>query len=158
VVRRGHRAGGHRAGSFASRQRQFSAPTVKQHLAGLRILFDWLVTGHIIETNPAHAVRGPRYVVTKGKTPVLAVDEARAVLDAIAATRKSAGREPNAPSLGERVLALATGKTGQELYLECPNDRPNHIGIAVQRHLRAGRIQERDGKLYATSPTAQEIA
>jgi integrase/recombinase XerD len=64
-------------------QRQFSAPTVKQYLAALRMLFDWLVTGHIIETNPAHAVRGPRYVVTKGKTPVLAADEARAVLDAI---------------------------------------------------------------------------
>ena len=69
-----------------------------------------------------------------------------------AATRKSAGRKPNAPSLGERVLALATGKTRQELYLACPNDRPNHVGIAVQRHLRAGRMQERDGKLYATSP------
>jgi site-specific recombinase XerD len=64
-------------------QRQFSAPTVKQHLAALRVLFDWLVTGHVIETNPAHSVRGPRYVVTKGKTPVLAADEARAVLEAI---------------------------------------------------------------------------
>jgi site-specific recombinase XerD len=64
-------------------QRQFSAPTVKQHLAALRMLFDWLVTGHIIETNPAHGVRGPRYVVTKGKTPVLAADEARAVLEVI---------------------------------------------------------------------------
>src|SRR6266481_3291452 len=59
-------------------QRQFSAPTVKQHLAALRMLFDWLVTGHVLEVNPAHAERGPRYVVTKGKTPVLAVDEARA--------------------------------------------------------------------------------
>jgi hypothetical protein len=75
-----------------------------------------------------------------------------------AATRKSAGRELNAPSLGERVLALATGKTRQELYLACPNDRPNHIGIAVQRHLRAGRIQERDSKLYATSPAAHATA
>ncbi|MGH7096503.1 MAG: tyrosine-type recombinase/integrase [Stellaceae bacterium] len=64
-------------------QSQFSAPTVKQHLAALRVLFDWLVTGHVLETNPAHAVRGPRYVVTKGKTPVLAADEARALLDAI---------------------------------------------------------------------------
>ena len=72
-----------------------------------------------------------------------------------AAMRKSAGREPNAPSLGERVLALATGKTRQELYVACPADRPNHVGIAVQRHIRAGRIQERDGKLYAT-PTATE--
>jgi hypothetical protein len=75
-----------------------------------------------------------------------------------AATSKSAGREPNAPSLRERVLALATGKTRQELYLACPNDRPNHIGIAVQRHLRTGRIQERDGKLYATSGAAHKIA
>jgi hypothetical protein len=69
-----------------------------------------------------------------------------------AAASKSARSKPNAPSLGERVLALATGRTRQELYLACPNDRPNHIGISVQRHLRAGRIQERDGKLYATSP------
>ena len=72
-----------------------------------------------------------------------------------AAASKSAGRKPGAPSLGERILALATGKTRQELYLACPNDRPNHVGIAVQRHLRAGRIQERDGKLYATLPAAE---
>jgi site-specific recombinase XerD len=64
-------------------QGQFSPPTVKQHLAALRMLFDWLVTGHVIDANPAHAVRGPRYVVTKGKTPVLAADEARALLDSI---------------------------------------------------------------------------
>ena len=74
-----------------------------------------------------------------------------------AATRKSAGRKLSAPSLGERVLALATGKTRQELYVTCPNDRPNHVGMAVQRHIRVGRIQERDGKLYAT-PTATEQA
>jgi hypothetical protein len=66
------------------------------------------------------------------------------------ATSKSAGRKSGVPSLGERVLALATGKTRQELYRACPNDRPNHVGIAVQRHIRAGRIQEQGGKLYAT--------
>jgi site-specific recombinase XerD len=67
-----------------------SAPTVKQQLAALRMLFDWLVTGHIIEINPAHAVRGPKYVVKTGKTPVLAGDEARALLDSID-TRKLIG-------------------------------------------------------------------
>jgi integrase/recombinase XerD len=41
------------------------------------ITSDWLVTGHVIELNPAHAVRGPKYVVKKGKTPVLQTDEAR---------------------------------------------------------------------------------
>ncbi len=64
-------------------QGEFSAPTVKQHLAALRMLFDWLVIGHIIEVNPAHAVRGPKHVVKKGKTPVLNTDEARTLLDSI---------------------------------------------------------------------------
>ena len=64
-------------------QGQFTPPTVKQHLAALRMLFDWLVTGHVIAVNPAHAVRGPKYVVKKGKTPVLQADEARTLLDAI---------------------------------------------------------------------------
>jgi hypothetical protein len=71
------------------------------------------------------------------------------------ATAKSAKRSAQNLGLSERVLAMATGKTRQELYAACPNDRPNHVGIAVQRHIRGGRIQERDGKLYAT-PTATD--
>jgi integrase/recombinase XerD len=38
----------------------FEKPTVKQHLAAIRMLFDWLVTGQVVATNPAHAVRGPK--------------------------------------------------------------------------------------------------
>ncbi len=60
-----------------------SKPTVKQHLAALRMLFDWLVLGQVIEVNPAHAVRGPKHVVRKGRTPVLDREEARALLAAI---------------------------------------------------------------------------
>jgi integrase/recombinase XerD len=60
-----------------------STPTVKQHLASLRMLFDWLITGQIMETNPAHAVRAAKHVVKKGKTPVLNADEARQLLDSI---------------------------------------------------------------------------
>jgi integrase/recombinase XerD len=47
------------------------------------MLFDWLVVGHIVEVNPAHAVRGPKHVVKKGKTPVLTADEARILIDSI---------------------------------------------------------------------------
>ena len=74
-----------------------------------------------------------------------------------AANSKSVGHGAGArtPSLGERVLDLATGKTRQELYAACPSDRPNHVSIVVQRHIRAGRIQERDGKLYAISTAAE---
>src|SRR5207245_1579302 len=54
-----------------------SRPSVKQHLAALRILFDYLVTGQIVPMNPMASVRGPKYVVKKGKTPVLSAEEAR---------------------------------------------------------------------------------
>ena len=62
---------------------ELSKPSVKQHLAALRMLFDWLVVGHVIESNPAHAVRGPKYSQKKGKTPVLDREEARALIAAI---------------------------------------------------------------------------
>lgn len=64
-------------------QGRLSAPSVKQHLAALRVLFDWLVVGQIVPFNPASSVRGPRHSVRKGKTPVLTAEEARAMLDAI---------------------------------------------------------------------------
>jgi site-specific recombinase XerD len=73
----------HVAAFLKELQGEVSAPTVKQHLAALRMLFDWLVLGHVLEVNPAHAVRGPKHVVRKGKTPVLQGEEARALLDSI---------------------------------------------------------------------------
>ena len=57
--------------------------TVKQALAAIRMMFDWLVTGHVIATNPAHAVRGPKYSLRRGKTPVLDAEQARELLDSI---------------------------------------------------------------------------
>jgi site-specific recombinase XerC len=63
--------------------REHAAPTVKLRLAALRRLFDWLVTGQVIPTNPAGSVRGPSHVVKAGKTPVLAPEEARALIDSI---------------------------------------------------------------------------
>jgi site-specific recombinase XerD len=41
----------------------YSVPTVKQHLAALRMLFDHLVTGHVLEVTPAASVHGPRYSI-----------------------------------------------------------------------------------------------
>jgi integrase/recombinase XerD len=73
-----------------------SKPTVKLRLAALRMLFDWMVVGQVIPTNPAHAVRGPKHSQRKGKTPVLNVDEARTLLDAIDIT--------SLPGLRDRAL------------------------------------------------------
>jgi integrase/recombinase XerD len=64
--------------------RDFSKPTVKQHLAAIRMLFDWMVTGGLgLIANPASPVRGPAHVVKRGKTPVLTREEARELLASI---------------------------------------------------------------------------
>jgi integrase/recombinase XerC len=60
-----------------------STPTVKQRLAAIRHLFDWLVMGQVMMVNPASSVRGPSHSVKRGKTPVLDPCEARALLDSI---------------------------------------------------------------------------
>ena len=57
--------------------------SVKQHLAALRMLFDWLVVGQVLPFNPASSVRGPKHVVKTSKTPVLSASETRALLDGI---------------------------------------------------------------------------
>ena len=62
---------------------ELSPPTVKLHLAAIRMLYDYLVTGQVVPYNPAAAVRGPKHVVKKGKTPVLSAEEARELLDSI---------------------------------------------------------------------------
>ena len=61
----------------------YRAPTIKQHLAAIRRLFDWLVVGQVVPWNPTAAVRGPTHVVKRGKTPVLQPGEVRLLLDSI---------------------------------------------------------------------------
>lgn len=62
---------------------QVSVPTVKQRLAAVRHLFDWLVVAQVVPTNPAASVRGPSHSVRIGKTPVLEPAQARQLLDSI---------------------------------------------------------------------------
>ncbi|RIK66090.1 MAG: integrase [Planctomycetota bacterium] len=64
-------------------QKSLAAPSVKQNLAAIRMLFDWLVVGQVVPFNPAASVRGPKHVVKRGKTPVLTADQARKLLDSI---------------------------------------------------------------------------
>jgi integrase/recombinase XerD len=67
------------------RQATHSAPDVKQQLAAVRMMFDWLIIGQVAPSNPASAVRGPKHVVKTGKTPVLDGKEWRRLIDAIPA-------------------------------------------------------------------------
>ena len=47
-----------------------SASTVRQHLAIIRQLFDWLVVGQVLSQNPARTVRGLMLAVPRGTIPL----------------------------------------------------------------------------------------
>jgi site-specific recombinase XerD len=102
------------AGYIQKLQDSPAKPSIKQHIATIRMLFDWLVTGQAIPTNPAHAVRGTKHMVSKGKAPVLTVEEPRALRDSIPTTRligvDGDGNSVHAPtliSLGNRAIIAA---------------------------------------------------
>ncbi|HUY14524.1 MAG TPA: tyrosine-type recombinase/integrase [Terriglobia bacterium] len=73
----------HVAGYIEQLGQSASVPTAKLHLAAIRALFDWLVTGQIVPANPAQAVRGPRLFTRNGQTPILGSAELRVLLDGI---------------------------------------------------------------------------
>ena len=118
--------------------REVSAPSVKQRLAAIRHLFDWLVTGHIVDVNPAASVRGPRHVVRTGKTPVLDPAEARRLLDSID-TSTPAGLRDKA-LIGLMVYSFA--RVGAALAMKVED-------VFTQKGRLWVRLHEKGGKDHA---------
>jgi site-specific recombinase XerD len=118
--------------------RELAAPSVKQRLAAIRHLFDWLVTGQVVPLNPAHAVRGPSHIVTSGQTPVLDPAEARALLDSID-TSTHAGLRDRA-LIGLMVYSFA--RIGAALGMAVED-------VYTQNRRLWVRLREKGGKRHA---------
>lgn len=63
-----------------------SVLTIKARLAAVRRVFQSLAADRVIVSDPATVVRGPTYSAKRGKTPVLAPEEARQIIDNIDVT------------------------------------------------------------------------
>src|ERR1700704_1046280 len=119
------------------------------------------LTGQLGELEAAERVLAryskgtPARKTASAKTPTTATKAAAAPRPRLPRTRaeEPAGGKRTSSTLSDQVLALANGKTQQEIAAACKGARPNHVGAAIARYKRAGRIEERDGKLYATQPT-----
>jgi integrase/recombinase XerC len=118
--------------------RERSAPTVKQRLAAIRHLFDWLVTGQVIPVNPAASVRGPSHSVKRGKTPVLDPSEARALLDSIDVA-KPAGLRDRA-LIGLMVYSFA--RIGAALAMKVEDVYVQNRRLWVRLHEKGGKRHE----------------
>lgn len=112
-----------------------SAATVKQQLAAIRMLFDWLITGQVVPSNPASAVRGPKYVIKVGKTPVLDGKEWRKLLDAIPTDTVRDLRDRALIT----TLTYAFARIGAALKLKVEDLRPNGAGWQVRLHEKGGK-------------------
>jgi site-specific recombinase XerD len=116
-------------------QNEVSAPSVKQQLAAIRMLFDWLVIGQIVPTNPAAALRGPKHVVKTGKTPVLEGTEWRKLLKSI----------PDATlrDLRDRALIAALtysfARINAALKMKVEDLRPRGAGWTIRLHEKGGK-------------------
>jgi len=112
-----------------------SAPTAKLRLAALKHLFDWMVIGQIMLTNPAAAVRGPRHIVRRGKTPVLDPAEARQLIDAIDTTTVIGLRDR--ALIGLMVYSFA--RIGAAINMRVEDAYRGHHGIFPKLYAKADR-------------------
>ncbi|WP_322034622.1 tyrosine-type recombinase/integrase [Burkholderia sp. BCC1970] len=115
-----------------------SAPTVKQRLAAIRHLFDWLVTGQIVPMNPAASVRGPSHTVRTGKTPVLDASEARQLLDSIDVSTPAGLRDRALIAL----MVFSFARVGAALAMRVDD-------VYMQNRRLWVRLREKGGKAHA---------
>jgi site-specific recombinase XerD len=113
-------------------------PSVKQHLAAIRMLFDYLVVGQVIPSNPASSVRGPRYVLKKGKTPILTGEETRQLLESI--------RTDTVVGLRDRaligVLLFSFARVSAAIHMKVEDYFPQGKRWWIRLHEKGGKHHE----------------
>jgi len=121
-----------------------SAPTVKQNLAAIRMLFDWLVNGQVVPSNPAHSQKGPKHVVNRGKTPILSREDARTLFESIPIVRKDG--TPDLVGLRDRALIgtlfFSFARIGATLAMQVEDFFPNGKKWHLRLHEKGGKYHE----------------
>ena len=116
-------------------QQTHSPPGVKQQLAAVRMLFDWLITGQVVPVNPASAVRGPKHVVKTGKTPVLDGKEWRKLLDSIPTDTVRDLRDRALIA----TLTYSFARITAALKMKVEDLRPQGAGWRLRLHEKGGK-------------------
>src|SRR5882672_1547564 len=116
-------------------QETHGAPGVKQQLAAVRMLFDWLITGQVVPMNPAAAVRGPKHVVKTGKTPVLDAKEWRKLIDSIPTETVRDLRDRALIA----TLTYSFARITAALRMKVEDLRPQGAGWQLRLHEKGGK-------------------
>ena len=125
--------------AYIEQMTQDKAPqTVKQRLAAIKALFDFLVMGGVLSANPASAVRGPRHSTAKGKTPILMADDARALINSIPTD--------TLPGLRDRaIIATMTysfARVSATLGMDVKDVFSQHHRLWLRLHEKGGKVKD----------------
>ena len=112
-----------------------SRASVRQHLSAISRCFDWLVSGGVLQTNPATSVQRPRHVVRVGKTPVLSDEDARTLLESIP-TEKVGGLRDHAP-IGAMLYTF--GRVGAVIAMYVEDYRVSNYERMFLLHEKGGK-------------------
>src|SRR3981081_885490 len=119
-------------------QRQAAAPTVKQHMAAIRMLFSWLTEKGVLAMNPAREVKTERFSRTEGKTPAFVEGEVQRLLDAVDASTHTGLRDR--ALLG--VLAYTFARIGAVVNLKVEDYYPSGKRFLLRFKEKGGKEKE----------------
>ena len=122
-------------GDWIEQQENHGAAGVKQQLAAVRMMFNWLITGQVAPVNPAAAVRGPKLVVKTGKTPVLDGKEWRKLIDSIPTETVRELRDRALIA----TLTYSFARITAALRMKVEDLRPKGAGWQIQLHEKGGK-------------------
>src|SRR3984893_9508755 len=116
-------------------QQEHAAPGVKQQLAAVRMLFDWLITGQVAPSHPASTGRGPQHVVKTGKTAVLESKEWRRLIDTIPTDTVCDLRDRALIA----TLTYGFARVGAALKMRVEDLQSKGTGWLIRLHEKGGR-------------------
>lgn len=128
----------HVAAYIEALTQQRGPQTVKQHLAAIRMLFDWLVIGQSVPFNPAASVRGPRYTIKKGKTPVLTGAETRKLMNSLDCSHVVGLRDRAFIGL----MAYSFARVSAVVQMKVKDYYPSGKRWWIRLHEKGGRFHE----------------
>ena len=119
-------------------QRQAAPPTVKQHMAAIRMLFSWLTEKGVLAMNPAREVKTERFSRTEGKTPAFVEGEVQKLLGAIETSTHTGLRDR--ALLG--VLAYTFARIGAVVNLKVEDYYPSGKRFLLRFKEKGGKEKE----------------
>jgi integrase/recombinase XerD len=119
-------------------QRRAAPPTVKQHMAAIRMLFSWLTEKGVLAMNPAREVKTERFSRAEGKTPAFVEARVQKLLEAVATSTHTGLRDR--ALLG--TLAYTFARIGAVVNLKVEDYFPSGKRFSLRFKEKGGKEKE----------------